>query len=232
MEIKMSKYTYTDEMKARLDEVGRAGPITEQSLESLCEEFGYPRRSVAAMLRKMEFEVPKKTTESVFSEDETESFRSYLESNSGNQTAVEIAESFAGGKFTPGQIRGKALALKMTEHIKKAEKKAAVRTYTPEEEDTIRGMVDGGSYLEDIAEKLGKTVNSVRGKLLSMKLTAPQKNKKATTGSYEGIEDNLNMSVAELAEKYGKTERGVKTVLSRRKLSCADYTPKSASSDE
>ena len=40
-------------------------------------------------------------------------------------------------------------------------------------------MVEGGSYLEDIAEKVGRTVNSVRGKLL-MGLKAPQRDKKTS----------------------------------------------------
>ena len=33
----------------------------------------------------------------------------------------------------------------------------------------------------------------------------------------------------EIAEAFDKTVRGVKTVLTRRGLSCADYTPKAAS---
>ena len=81
-----------------------------------------------------------------------------------------------------------------------------------------------------IAEALGKPVQSIRGKLLSMQLKAPQRDKKvARSDSYEGIEDlATKMTVAQLAEHYGKTERGVKTVLSRRGLSATDYTPKAA----
>ena len=42
----------------------------------------------------------------------------------------------------------------------------------------------------DIAEAVGKTVNSVRGKLLSMGLKAEQREKKATKSDpYEGVED-------------------------------------------
>jgi hypothetical protein len=82
--------------------------------------------------------------------------------------------------------------------------------------------------LEDIADTLGKSVNSIRGKLLSMQLKAPQRDKKAAKAdSYDGIEDlATSMSVAELAEHYGKSERGVKTVLTRRGISATDYTPK------
>ena len=223
-----NKYVYTEEMESRMQEVAADG-VTEEKIVALCEEFEFPRRSVTAKLRKMDFEVPKKTTESVFSEDETEELRSFLESNDGEFTSVEVAEKVAGGKFTPKQISGKAMAMQLTANIKPAEKKVAVKTYTDEEEETVRSMATDGSYIEEIAESVGKTVASVRGKLLSMKLTAPTRDKKATSAdAYAGIEDVAGeMSVVELAEKFGKTERGVKTVLSRRKIACADYTPKS-----
>jgi len=89
-------------------------------------------------------------------------------------------------------------------------------------------MAGSGAFLEDIADALGKSVNSVRGKLLSMQLKAPQRDKKAAkSDSYEGIEDMAtSMSVAELADQFGKSERGVKTVLTRRGISATDYTPK------
>jgi hypothetical protein len=88
-------------------------------------------------------------------------------------------------------------------------------------------MVEEGAYLEDIAARLNKPVNSVRGKLLSMELKAPQRDKKATkTDPYEGIEDMADKTVAEIAAHFGKTERGVRTVLTRRKMACADYQPK------
>lgn len=38
----------------------------------------------------------------------------------------------------------------------------------------------------------------------------------------------LDKTVEEIATAFDKTVRGVKTVLTRRGLSCADYTPKAA----
>ena len=38
----------------------------------------------------------------------------------------------------------------------------------------------------------------------------------------------LDSTVEEIATSFDKTVRGVKTVLTRRGLSCADYTPKAA----
>ena len=62
----------------------------------------------------------------MFSADETDALSSFLEENSGNLTAEEISQQFAGGKFTARQINGKALSLEMTGHVKPAEKKATL----------------------------------------------------------------------------------------------------------
>ena len=144
-------------------------------------------------------------------------------------TAEDIAADFMDGKFTARQINGKALSLEMTSNVKPAEKKVTPRTYSEEEEAKISSMAEGGSFLEEIADSLGRSVNSIRGKLLSMGLKAPQRDKKdAKADPYAGIEDMLEQTVEEIAESFDKTVRGVKTVLTRRGLSCADYTPKAS----
>jgi hypothetical protein len=225
----MPKFEYSDEMVARLQEVASAG-LTEETIEGLMEELDFPRRSVTAKLRKLGYEVPKKPGAApVFSAEETDALSAFLGANSGNLTAEEIAEQFAGGHFTARQINGKALSLEMTAHIKPAEKKVTPRTYSEAEEAKIEGMVNDGAYLEDIADGLGRSVNSMRGKLLSMGLKAPQRDKKDVKADpYAGIEDMLDQTVEEIATSFDKTVRGVKTVLTRRGLSCADYTPKAA----
>ena len=226
-----SKYEYTEDMVDRMNEVCSSG-VDEDKILALMEEFNFPRRSVAAKLRKQGFDVPKKPGDAPkFSEQQTEDLKSFLEENSGEFTAEEIAgDHFT--DFTARQITGKALSLEMTHHIKPAERKVTPKTYTEAQEKTIAKMVDKGAYLEDIAEAVDKPVNSVRGKLLSMQLKAPQKNKKESAKDpYDGIQNMLTKTVDELAEHFDKTPRGVKTVLSRRKLACADYTPKTLNSD-
>jgi hypothetical protein len=225
----MSKFEYTDEMVTRMNDVC-AGGVTEDVIESLCDEFEFPRRSVTAKLRKLGYDVPKKPGAApVFTADETDALAAYLEASSGSKTAEEIAADFMDGKFTARQINGKALSLEMTSHIKPAEKKVTPKTYSAEEEAKIAAMVEDSAFLEDIAEAVGKTANSVRGKLLSMGLKAPQRDKKgAKADPYEGIDDMLDQTVEQIAENFDKTVRGVKTVLTRRGLSCADYTPKTA----
>ena len=225
----MSKFEYTEDMVTRMHDVAGSG-VTEEIIESLMEEFDFPRRSVTAKLRKLGYDVPKKPGAApVFSADETDELASFLESNSGNLTAEEISQQFAGGKFTARQINGKALSLEMTGHVKPAEKKVTPRTYSEDEESKISDMVEGGSYLEEIADAMGRSVNSIRGKLLSMGLKAPQRDKKDSKADpYAGIEDMLDQTVEEIAEAFDKTVRGVKTVLTRRGLACADYTPKAS----
>ena len=224
----MSKFEYTDEMVTAMHDVAGSG-VTEDVNENLMDDFDFPRRSVTAKLRKLGYEVPKKPGAApVFSPEETEALSDYLGENSGSFTAEEIAASFADGKFTARQINGKALSLEMTSHVKPAEKKVTPRTYTEEQEAQIEEMVEGGKYLEEIAEAVDRSVNSVRGKLLSMGLKAAQRDKKTSKSDpYEGIEDLLDQTVEEIADHFDKTVRGVKTVLTRRGLACADYTPKS-----
>ena len=225
----MSKFEYTEDMVTRMQDVAGSG-VTEEIIESLMGEFDFPRRSVTAKLRKLGYDVPKKPGAApVFSADETDALSSFLEENSGNLTAEEISQQFAGGKFTARQINGKALSLEMTGHVKPAEKKVTPRTYSEDEEAKISEMVEGGSYLEEIADAMGRSVNSIRGKLLSMGLKAPQRDKKDSKADpYAGIEDMLDQTVEEIAEAFDKTVRGVKTVLTRRGLACADYTPKAS----
>tara|TARA_Y100000034_G_scaffold136800_1_gene215896 strand:+ start:21286 stop:21972 length:687 start_codon:yes stop_codon:yes gene_type:complete len=226
-----SKYEYTEEMTARMEEVCADG-VTETVIVQLMEEFDYPRRSVTAKLRRQGYDVPQKPKDApTFTKEEGDALVAFLEANEGTYTAEEIATDHF-SKFTSKQINGKALSLEMTAFIKPAAKKVAPKTYTDEQEDTIRSMVGDNAFIEDIADALGKSVNSVRGKLLSMELKAPQRDKKDNRkDAYEGIEHHLDETVESLAERYSKTERGVKTVLARRKLACSDYTPKTVNAE-
>lgn len=91
-------------------------------------------------------------------------------------------------------------------------------------------MIKAGAYLEEIAEAVGKPINSVRGKALSLTrshdVTMPaQRDKVGTTkvDPLESIENIEAMTVAEIATAIEKTERGVKTMLTHRGLTVADY---------
>jgi len=81
----MSKFEYTDEMVTRMNDICGSG-VTEDIIESLCDEFEFPRRSVTAKLRKLGYDVPKKPGAApVFTAEETDALAAYLEANSGNR---------------------------------------------------------------------------------------------------------------------------------------------------
>lgn len=224
----MAKYEYTEEMVADIH-TQCADEVTEEVIVNLCDTFEFPRRSITAKLRKLGYDVPKKPGEApAFDAAETEALKQFLSDNDGTLTSQEVADQFMDGKFTSRQINGKVLSMEMTDNLKKTEKKVVPKSYSDEESSTVQTMAEDGAFIEEIAAKVSKSVASVRGKLLSLGLTAPQKEKAvAKPGAYDGIEAvAAEMTVAELAEKYEKSERGVKTVLSKRKLVCKDYTPK------
>ena len=120
--------------------------------------------------------------------------------------------------------------MELTDHVKPAPKVESVKTYTDAEEATFIDMVNNGDFVEAIADALGKTVNSVRGKALSLLRTGQINSipkQEVTKGAskadpFDGI-DVAGMSVNDIADAIGKTARGVKTMLTRRGLVAADY---------
>ena len=58
--------------------------------------------------------------------------------------------------------------MELTDHVAPAPKVESVRTYSEAEEATFVSMVNDGAFVEAIAEALGRSVNSIRGKALSL----------------------------------------------------------------
>lgn len=210
--------------------VASEDPISQATVEEAAERLGTTVRSVASKLRKEGYTVetvasaPSKT----FSEGEEAALRVFLEDNAGSFTFTDIAQAFAGGKFTAKQIQGKVLSMELTGLVKPAEKKVYERTYSDAEEETFISMANAGEKLEAIAEALGRNVKSARGKALSLyrqeKIAAiPASDHVAkNVDPFEDL-DVSGMTVAAIAEKIGRTERGVKTMLTRRGLTAEDY---------
>ena len=166
-----------------------------------------------------------------FSEAQESTLATFVQDNSGEYTYAQIAENFEGGAFSAKSIQGKILSMELTDHVKPAPKVETVRTYSPEEENTFVEMVNDGAYVEQIADALDRSVNSVRGKALSL-LRSGDINAIPRQEHTKGVskEDPLadlgdvsGMTVEAIAEAIGKTARGVKTMLTRRGLSAADY---------
>lgn len=231
----MSTFKWTEEVTAKLlGIVGSETPVSAETVNTAAETLGASVRSVAAKLRKIGHEVVSmaKTRVSAFSPEDTEALRAYVEANAGTQTYADIAAGFKGGQFSAKEVQGKILSLELTASVKKTEKVAVPRTYTADEEDKFVALVNGGAFVEDIASTFGKTIESVRGKALSLlrsgKIAAlpKQKESHANTAAdpVAAIMDKIaGMTVAEIVVALEKTDRGVKTMLTRRGITCKDY---------
>lgn len=219
--------------------VGSARPVQAEAVEKAAEVLGVSQRSVAAKLRQLDVEVASMAKErsATFSEEQTEALKAFVLANSGQLTYKEIAEQFP-GEFSAKQIQGKLLALELTDKVKPAEHVAVARTYTADEEETFIRMAKNGAFIEDIAEALGKEIPSIRGKALSLTRSGhldkipSQKHSHAkdvvdpVTALGEKI---VSMTVAEIAKAVDKTERGIRTLLTRRGITVADYDGKKKS---
>lgn len=214
--------------------VGDASPVSVAAVEKAAEVLGVSMRSVASKLRNLDREVATmaKDKHPAFTEDETIDLISFVNSNAGSYTYKEIAEKFADGKFNAKQIQGKILAIELTGSVKAAEKVEVARSYTEAEEKTFVAMVNKGAFIEDIAEALGKPLASARGKALSLlrseqitKIPAQKESHaKESVDPVETLGDGIHgMTVAEIAKATDKTERGIKTMLTRRGINVADY---------
>lgn len=216
--------------------VGSESPVSAATVQEIVDQLGedFTIRSVASKLRQLDLEVASLAKEKVsaFSEDETDALIHFVEANAGEMTYKEIAETFSKGKFTAKQIQGKLLALELTSSVKPAEKVEVARTYTAAEEAKFVQMAEAGSFIEDIAKALGKEIASVRGKALSLTRKGeisripPQRNSyaKESVDPIAALGDKIaSMTVAEIAAAVDKTERGLRTLLTRRGINVADY---------
>jgi predicted transcriptional regulator len=214
--------------------VGNESPVSIARVEAAAEALELSTRSIAAKLRQLDHEVVSMAKEKVtaFSETESSALEAFVNNNANQFTYKQIAEKFADSKFTAKQIQGKLLALEMTGSVKPAEKVEVARSYTEAEETKFVQMAERGSFIEDIAQALNKTVASVRGKALSLtrkgqiaKIPAQRESHaKDQVDPIVALGDRItSMTVAEIAAKVDKTERGLRTLLTRRGINVADY---------
>jgi len=223
---------WTEERTAQLiSAVGDEAPVSRVTVAQLAEDLETSTRSISSKLRKLGFDVElASAAPKAFSDEVTEELRHFVTQNTREYTYAQIAERFNGGEYTPKAIQGKILSMELTAHVKETPKAENTKTYTAEEEALVLKMVRAGSFVEDIAEAVGKSVQSVRGKALSLQrageieampkqrdLKGPAADPLDALGAIGG------MTVAQIAEAIGKTERGVKTMLTRRGLVASDY---------
>lgn len=233
----MSLWT-SEREAALLSEVGTDRPVSQSVAAAAAVVLEVSTRSVSAKLRKMNVDVEKAGPRArKFSEEQESALASFLENNAGDYTYAEIAEQFSGGEFSSKQIQGKVLSMELTGSVKATPKKESVKTYSDEEENTFVAMANAGKFLEEIAEALNKSLPSVRGKALSLTRTKvldsiPAQERSHAVTQVDVIQelfnsgDLINLTVAEIAEKSGKTVRGVKTIITRRGYEASDYKAK------
>ena len=226
---------WSDEaVQTLLNAVGSANPVTVERVEKAAVVLGVSPRSVAAKLRQLDREVASMAKEktSAFTPEEGEKLAKFVNTNANKLTYKEIAERFQQGKFSAKQIQGKLLALELTGMVKPAEKVEAARSYTEAEEQKFVALVGQGKFIEDIAEALGKTIASVRGKALSLTRSGeidkiPAQRESHANNQVDPVaalgDGIAQMTVAEIANAVDKTERGIKTLLTRRGIKVADY---------
>lgn len=221
----------TNELTSLVDGVEE---VSQALVKEIAEQLEVTPRSVGAKLRKMGYavELASAAARSKWTESQESALRALVEDNAGKLTYGEIAAAFEGGEFSAKQVQGKILSMEMTGLVKETPKQEAQRTYTEDQENKFIAMAGEGASIEAIAEALGKTINSVRGKALSLSRqvegfvipTQASSHAKAKVDPIEALGAKLSgMTVAEIAESTGKTERGIKTTLTRRELTCADY---------
>jgi len=224
---------WTDERTAELTSfVGDESPVSQSTVADAAVQLETSTRSVSSKLRKMGFDVELASASSTkaFSEAQEATLASFVTDNSGQYTYADISDHFENGAFSAKSIQGKILSMELTAHVKPAPKVESVKTYSDAEEATFISMVESGNFVEAIADELGKTVNSIRGKALSLLRTGAISaipKQEVTKGSaksdpFENV-DVADLTVEQIAEQIGKTARGVKTMLTRRGLVAADY---------
>ena len=224
---------WTDERTEALTTfVGGESPVSQATVAEAADQLETSTRSISSKLRKMGYEVELASAASgkSFTEDQEATLSAFVTDNSGQYTYAQIAEHFEGGSFSPKSIQGKILSMELTDHVKPAPKVESVRTYSTDEETTFVSMVNDGAFVEAIAEALGRSVNSIRGKALSLLRSGDidaiprQENTKGSSNADPLADvDVSSMTVEAIAESIGKTARGVKTMLTRRGLTASDY---------
>ena len=236
----MTKFNWTEEAtKTLIDAVAGVAEVSQEQQEQLAEQLGTNKRSVGSKLRSLvksgtiNVEVAKAAPRtSQWSDEETAELEAFVNENANAMTYAEIAATFKGGKWTPKKIQGKLLSMDLSKLVAPApEKEKPAKSYTEAEEAQIIEMQKEGKFMEEIAEALGKSVESVRGKCLSLLRsvegfdTIPAtRDRKETARVDEYANLNLEeMTVAQIATETGKTERAVKSALTRRGIKAVDY---------
>lgn len=230
----MSKWTKEVEQIVK-DFIGsdEATEVTLTQVADLAEKLDFSDRSVAAKLRNMGFSVEKVShvRAKTFTEEQEAQLIEFVNANPATYTHAEIAAHLFGEAISARQVQGKLLSLDLLANVKAVEHVEAPKKFTDEEEAIFIKLANSGAFLEDISAALGKELNSIRGKALSLlrkeQISAipTQRELKIADVSdpLSELTDIASMTVEQIALAVDKTERGIKTMLTKRGIKVADY---------
>lgn len=212
--------------------VGETTPVTTDLVAQAAETLEVSTRSISSKLRNMDYEVESANANATkaYTEDEEAELEAFLNANPATYTYAEVAAKVLGGSRSAKQIQGKILSMELYSLVKASPKVERAKTFTEAEEVKLESLVLAGGFIEDIAEAMNREVNQIRGKILSMSrvnpsITIPKQKSYATKSvdAFEALGDVSEMTVAEIAAKIEKTERGVRTILTHRGVDCSDW---------
>jgi transposase-like protein len=228
-----NKITWNDENTATLSAaVEGLDLVSQEVVSNIAKDMGGSTRSVGAKLRKLGFEVEKASAKaSAWTPEMEDELRNFLAANEATHTYAEIAQVlFSGAGITDKQVQGKILSMELTGSVKPTPKREAKRTYTPEQEVVYVEMALANESLEAIAEALGVSVVSARGKGLSLvregRLDAQPVQATSTAARRKDPLDGLDIAgstLEALCEATNMSARGLKNMLTRRGISCQDH---------
>jgi len=207
--------------------------VTADLQRTAAEQLEVSVRSIAAKLRNLNYSVASTAAKIVaaYTDAQEEELRAFVESNAGAFTYAEIASQVLGGVKNAKEIQGKLLSMELFDKVKPTPKVEVAKKYSEEEEVKFVKLMKTGAFLEDIAEKMGRELNSVRGKALSLtraddSLVMPKQKEshaKTKVDALGELGDVSEMTVEEIATAIDKTPRGIKVALTRRGLTAKDY---------
>jgi len=170
-----------------------------------------------------------------YTDDQNTAIAEWVDSFNGEEIPYDVAETWMNdvlnvmeGVETPFAMRSFATKLRFSNYnIGRKTQVATVKAFSPEDEAVISEMTsdpDNLPYLEEIAEKLDKKPQQVRGKLVSMRISGILKRDKVVQEPtvklfseedevtiFGMTEDEDNMPfIEEIADALGKTVKQVR----------------------
>ena len=207
---------WTDERTDQLTNfVGDESPVSQATVAEAAETLETTTRSISSKLRKMGYDVElaSSSARALSVKSKKLLLKLLLLKTQVLIPMPRLPSIIRDGAFSAKSIQGKILSMELTGHVKPAPVKEAVRTYTPAEEATFVTMVNDGAFVEAIADVMGRSVNSVRGKALSLLRSGEidaiprQEVTKSTSAAdpFAALSDITAMTVEAIADEIGKT---------------------------